>query len=204
MKKTVLTFLLLFALGQVFAQRQVRLPERPNNRPAYVDHSELDNGFWCAVEATGGTSFLLKDGVDDAQRVGFSVVGGYMVNEFLKLGLGMGGNCYVNNNDQLRSTSIKWTMPVYIDLRGNLLSQEVRNFVPYWSLDIGGAVRDGFFFSPTIGMKFGEKRDSWLLGFNCCIQQIKNWTDKNKQFSPHGKETPEMTSIFSIKVGYEF
>ena len=193
----------MLTVGQVFAQRPVRLPDRPN-RPAYVDHSELDNGFWCAVEANGGTSILFKDGVDDAQRAGLSVVGGYMINEFLKLGLGIGGNCYVNNNDQLRSTSIKWTMPVYIDLRGNMLSQESRNFVPYWSMDIGGAIRDGFFLSPTIGMKFGEKRDSWLLGLSYSVQQIKNWADKNKKDSPHGLTTPELTSFVSIKLGYEF
>ena len=201
-KKTLLSLLLLLTVGQVFAQRPVRLPERPTNRPAYRDHAELDNGFWCAVEANGGTSILFKDGVDDAQRAGLSFTGGYMVNEFLKLGLGIGGNCYVNNNDQLRNTSIKWTMPLFIDLRGNMLSQEVRNFVPYWSVDIGGAIRDGFFFSPTIGMKFGEKRDSWLLGLNYNIQQIKNWTKDNR--NANGQTTPEMVSFVSIKVGYEF
>ena len=201
-KKVLLSLVLVLTVGQVFAQRPVRLPERPTNRPAYRDHAELDNGFWCAVEAYGGTSILFKDGVDDAQRAGLSFTGGYMVNEFLKLGLGIGGNCYVNNNDQLRSTSIKWTMPLFIDLRGNLLSQEVRNFVPYWSVDIGGAIRDGFFFSPTIGMKFGEKRDSWLLGLNYNIQQIKNWTKDNR--NANGQTTPEMVSFVSIKVGYEF
>lgn len=203
MKKALLTLLLVLTTGQIIAQNNIRLPERPN-RPRYVDHSENEDGFWCAVEANGGSSILFKDGVKDAQKVGLSFQFGYMFNEFLKVGVGLGGNYYCTNNNELRSTSIEWTMPLYLDFRGNMLSQEVRNFVPYWSIDVGGAIRDGFFFSPTIGMKFGEKRDSWLLGLSYSIQQIKNWTDDNKKFSPHGMTTPETASFVSIKVGYEF
>ena len=200
-KKVIFIIALVLTAGEMSAQ--IRLPERPN-RPRYVDHSETTSGFWCAAEANIGSSILFKDGVKDAQRAGLSFVGGYMVNEFLKIGLGIGGLCYFNKNDDLRSTDIKWTMPIYFDIRGNMTSQESRNFLPYWSVDIGAAVRDGFFFSPTIGMKFGEIRDSWLIGISYSIQQIKNWTDQNKKFSPHGQTTPETVSFVSIKLGYEF
>ena len=203
MKRVLIALLLVLTTGQMMAQ--IRLPERPN-RPRYVDHSETTSGFWCAVEANVGSSILFKDGVDDAQRAGLSFIGGYMVNEYLKIGLGLGGYNYYKNNEQLRSTSIEWTMPIYLDLRGNMTSQESRNFLPYWSVDIGGAVRDGFFFSPTVGMKFGEIRDSWLIGISYNLQQIKNWTvlDVNAHRTPHGKTTPETVSFVSIKVGYEF
>ena len=205
MKRVLIALLLVLTTGQMMAQ--IRLPERPN-RPRYVDHSETTSGFWCAAEANVGSSILFKDGVKDAQRAGISFIGGYMVNEFLKLGVGIGGNYYFANNDELRSTSIEYTMPIYLDVRGNMTSQESRNFLPYWSIDIGGAVRDGFFFSPTIGMKFGEIRDSWLIGISYNLQQIKNWTDKDLLIPngrpTHGKTTPETVSFVSIKVGYEF
>jgi len=189
-KKIIFAFLLLFTTGQLYAQRNIRLPERPN-RPAYIDHSEKDDGFWCALEGNVGSSIVFNH--DNTVRAGLSFIGGYMVNEYLKLGLGIGGNCYTTNNDVIRDTSIEWTMPLYFDARGNIVTQETRNFVPYWSVDIGGAIRDGFFFSPTIGMRIGQKRDSWLLGLSYTVQQI----DAIANY-------PETISIVSLKLGYEF
>ena len=191
-KKLIIGLLLLMGVGQAMAQNDVRLPQRPN-RPAYHDHTQLDNGFWIAIEAQGGTSLL--SGKTNAQRAGVSVVGGYMFSEFLKVGLGMGGNCYVGNNQPMRDTGIEWTMPIYLDMRGNFGSQEVRNCVPYWSLDLGGAIRDGIFFSPTVGLRFGEKRNSWLLGINYTLSQIDN--NKNANY-------PETVSFVSLKAGFEF
>ena len=192
MKKTVMTFLFLLTVGQVFAQGDVRLPQRPT-RAAYVDHTLDNSGFWGALEANGGTSLVFGDGKSNAQRAGLSFVGGYMINEYFKIGLGLGGNYYFNGNDKLRDTDIKFNIPVFVDFRGNLVSQEVRNFVPYWSVDVGVMARDGFFFSPTIGMKFGELHNSWLLGLSYTIQEIKN-----------RKPNPEAVSFIALKVGYEF
>lgn len=190
-KKLMICLMLLLGAGQVMAQGDVRLPQRPN-RPAYHDHTQLGDGFWIAIEAQGGTS-LLAGSKTNAQRAGVSVIGGYMFSEFLKVGLGMGGNCYISNNQPMRDTGIEWTMPIYLDLRGNFGSQEVRNCVPYWSLDLGGAIRDGIFLSPTVGLRFGEKRDSWLLGLSYSLSQIDNST-----------KYPDLVSFVSLKVGYEF
>ena len=193
-KKMILGLLLLIGAGQAFAQNNVRLPEAPQ-RVAYHDHTQLNDGFWIAIEAQGATSILFDSNKTNAQRAGLAVVAGYMFNEFLKIGVGMGGNCYVSNNQPMRSTSIAWNMPIYLDLRGNFGSQEVRNCVPYWSLDLGGAVKDGIFASPTIGLRFGEKRDSWLLGVTYSISQILN----NKDL-----KYPEAVSFVGLKAGYEF
>jgi hypothetical protein len=202
MKRVLIALLLVLTTGQMMAQ--IRLPERPN-RPKYVDHSEKTNGFWCTVEANVGTFVTFKEGIKGAQKAGLTVAGGYMVNEFFKIGAGLGGNYYFNDSEQIRNTSMKYNMPIFLDMRGNLTSQEVRNFVPYWSFDIGVAVHDGFFAAPTIGMRFGEMRDSWLLGLTVCFQQLdKHWTETDKQFAPHGKVSPEMLSFIGLKVGYEF
>jgi hypothetical protein len=95
----------------------------------------------------------------------------------------------------LRDNDVAWTMPVFVDLRGNLGSQEVRNCVPYWSMDFGAIVNDGVFFSPTIGLRFGEKRNSWLLGLSYTISQI----DNNKLL-----DYPSSVSFVSLKAGFEF
>ena len=188
MKRILFSLLLTLVTGQMMAQ--VRLPERPN-RPQYVDHSELDNGFWCAIEGKVGSSIQFN--ANNAQRAGLTFTGGYMVNEYLKIGFGVGANYYFNHNDRLRDTNILWNVPIYFDIRGNLLSQEIRDFVPYWSIDIGAMIRDGFFFSPTFGFRFGEKRNSWLLGLNFTVQRINNIPTE-----------PETICFLGIIVGYEF
>ena len=77
MKRILFSLLLTLVTGQMMAQ--VRLPERPN-RPQYVDHSELDNGFWCAIEGKVGSSIQFN--ANNAQRAGLTFTGGYMVNEY--------------------------------------------------------------------------------------------------------------------------
>ncbi len=197
MKKIAIVCLLLAFVGQVTAQ--VRLPERPN-RPKYVEHDMLESGFWIAVE--GNVSSGVVPDYTNAQRAGGNVVFGYMVNEFMKLGLGLGANCYFNNNEEVRKPTNQWTIPVYFDIRGNLITQEVRNLVPYWSFDIGYAAYDGFFFSPTIGIRIGERRNSWLIGFNYTFQQLDN-----KRINIGGIEKdlfPKNGSFLGVKIGYEF
>jgi hypothetical protein len=189
-KAIILALTLLLGVGQALAQNDVRLPQRPN-RPVYHDHTQLDNGFWCAVEANVGTSVIMDK--KNTQRGGLSVVGGYIFSEFMKVGIGFGGNGYFTHNNEVRKSDIAWSFPVYVDLRGNFASQEVRNCVPYWSLDFGGAVRDGVFLSPTVGLRFGEKRNSWLLGLSYTVSQIDN-----------APGYPEGVSFVSLKGGFEF
>ena len=81
-KRILLGLLLLIGAGQVFAQNNVRLPERPQ-QAAYHDLTQLNDGFWIAIEAQGGTSILFDQNKTNAQRVGVSVIAGYMFSEFL-------------------------------------------------------------------------------------------------------------------------
>ena len=197
MKKIAIVCLLLAIVGQVTAQ--IRLPERPN-RPAFVDETMLEQGFWFAVETYAATGVVPN--YTNAQRVDGQVTFGYMVNEFLKLGVGVGANCYFNKNDEVRNTSNKWTIPVYFDMRGTLITQEVRTLVPYWSFDIGYAAYDGFFFQPTIGLRLGERRGSWLFGVSYIFQQL----DNRRHFDGHYEvnDFPKTGSFLALKLGYEF
>ncbi len=188
MRKIIL-FVLLSTSMQLVAQNGIRLPERPN-RQKYVEHSELRSGFWLAVEANGGSSILFNH--TNAQRAGAAVVAGYMFSEYLKVGAGVGANFYVNNNQVMRTKNMT-TLPVFVDVRGTLVSMEVRNVVPYWSFDVGGAVEDGFFFSPTIGMRTGSMRSAFLFGVSYTLQRI-----------PNQENFPEIVSFMSLKLGYEF
>jgi len=199
MKKIAILCLLLAMVGQVTAQ--VRLPERPN-RPKYVDHELLESGFWFAIEGNIGSGVVPDH--TNAQRAGGNVAFGYMVNEFLKLGVGAGANCYFNNNEKVRNVTNKWTIPVYFDMRGVLVTQEVRTLVPYWSFDIGYAAYDGFFFSPTIGIRLGERRNSWLFGFNYTFQQLDNLRYTDPATHIEKDVFPKNGSFLGVKIGYEF
>ena len=192
MKKKLIVILLMLACCGKWSciEAQIRMPELPKHHN-YVDHTEYNSGFWCAIEGNGGSSLVFRH--TNFQRVGLTLTGGYMINEYIKFGMGLGGNYYCNNNSNCRHTKVAFTMPIFFDVRGNLVSQEVRNFVPYWSLDLGGAAGDGFFMSPTIGMRFGQKRDSWLLGIAYTLNRINN----NPGY-------PKTVSTFAIKFGYEF
>ena len=181
---------MLTATISTSAQSDVRLPEKPK-RPKYVEPSRIENGFWFALESGASSSLVFNH--KNAQRATGSFVGGYMFSEFIKLGVGIGANYYFNNNDAMRKSNIECSMPIYIDARGSILSQEYYTCVGYWSVDIGGAIRDGFFFSPTIGLRIGQKRNSFIMGFNYTLQEI----DAHHHY-------PNPVSFFGMKLGYEF
>ncbi len=197
MKHKVLTLCLglgMFA-STAWAQNDVKLPQKPN-RPAYTDHQLTDKGFWCAAELEGGSTVLLEK--TNMQAVQLTYTAGYRLNEYLRVGVGFGGKYYVNNNSARRGTANEWTLPIFVNVRGNIMSQTDRSVVPYWSVNVGAAVNDGFFFAPTIGARFGEKRNSWLLGltysFNCL----------NQNHVPEGFAGPKAASSLSLHIGYEF
>lgn len=191
MKRILMSTILVVALSPtISAQDDVRLPEKPD-RPQYVDYSEQERGFWCAVEVDAGSSVDIHE--KNMQVAGGSFIGGYRFNEYIRVGLGLGGRCYVNNNDARRSETSLFTLPIFANARGNFVSQNSRDIVPYWSFSIGGIVWDGFFFSPTVGLRFGEQRDSWLLGLSYSFNTIKAYPDTKKE-----------ANFLMLKIGYEF
>lgn len=198
MKKisALLGILLLSSSSSLWAQyNKVNLPEKPN-RPQYVDHTQCEKGFWCAAEFEGGSTVMLNH--CNMQSAQITYTAGYRFNEFLKIGAGVGSKYYVSNNDRRRGVANSWTFPIYANIRGNLISQVDRSMVPYWSVNIGSVINDGFFVSPSLGLRFGEQRNSWMLGVSYSYNQIKT----KKLEAPATKL--KSTSALLLHVGYEF
>lgn len=173
------------------------IPQEKNNN-SYKDYSEFDKGFWYAVELQGGASCHFKK--DNVGILELDVVGGYRLSEYLRIGLGLGSRYYFKNED-LRHSDIKWSYPVYLNIRGNIIPCEHRTVIPYYSFDIGGAIRDGMFFRPTIGIRVGEKRSAFLLGLSYMGQSLKSFKVSNDNTM-----SPDRiySSFVTLKVGYEF
>ena len=189
MKKRIYLMSLAFGAIVMFAQ-EVRLPELPNNRTHYTDYNDKESGYWGSISANTSSTLMFKR--KNMQNVGADWVNGYRFNEFLRVGLGVGLRYYVNN-DHVRRSDIAWSFPIYVDVRGNIISQQDRGAVPYWSVDLGGEIRGGLYFSPTLGYRFGTQRGSLLLGVSYTLWQADTWKKDN-----------ESISGVSLKVGYEF
>jgi len=183
-------YLIIVSIFTLTATAQdVRLPQKPKTTN-YTDHSLMNTGFWCSVELETGSSVMFNK--KNLQVCGVSYIGGFRFNEFLRAGVGFGGRYYFNNNE-CRNTDNKWTFPIFINIRGNIISQEARTAVPYWSMSIGSAVRDGFFVSPTIGYRFGELRDSWLIGLSYSYNVMNLPKERGTGYNS-----------LLLRVGYEF
>lgn len=191
-KIIVLLVLFLFLMIPTIHAQVVRLPQEPNSQE-FLDYSLKDNGFWCAVEGTVNSSIIMHH--RNLQRAALSFVGGYRINEFIRFGAGLGADCYFNGNSKVRSEKSMFTLPVFFDIRGNMTSQLIREIVPYWSLDIGANVGDGFFFSPTIGMRIGEQRRALLLGLSYMVGKLRTTAPVIY---------PEYVNYLGFKIGYEF
>lgn len=168
---------------------EVITPEESSRRK-YVDYEDNDKGFWWAAELSGGPSvFYEKANMGYSQ---LAIVGGYRFNDFIRAGVGLGARYYIDNK-KVRAKSNAWSFPIYANLRGNFMPQDVRRVVPYWSVDVGATIRDGFFFSPTLGVRFGGKRSNMLVGISYTGQTMDTkW------------ESDKMVSLLSAKIGYEF
>lgn len=190
MLKILLSSLLLCALSvQTAGAQDIKMPNQPK-KAKYNDFSTREKGFWCAVEAGVGTT--VENNMRNMQRADLSFTGGYRFSEYLRAGVGVGAGYYFNNTSR-RSTNTDVNIPIFANVRGNMVSQYSRTAVPYWSMSIGGKVDDGFFVKPTVGCRFGELRQSFLLGLSYEYSRMK-FADPDKKGA----------SYFSLVLGYEF
>ena len=190
-KKLFLVAVLFTLIPNLYAQ-VVRLPQEAKQQK-YHEYSLDDRGFWLAVEGSAASSVIMNH--HNFQRATVSVACGYRLSEFLRFGVGLGGHCYINGNKSVRGNNNMFTMPVFFDMRGNIVSQDVREIVPYWSVDVGANLGDGFFVSPTLGMRIGEPRKAFLIGLSYTIGEIDTTI-------PH--VFPSYIHQLGLKIGYEF
>lgn len=169
--------------------RDVKLPTAPK-QTNYRDYTTENQGFWFAVDAEGATSVMVHS--KNMQYTSLSFTGGYRLSEFMRLGIGLGVRYYVNNAG-VRYSDNKFGIPVFANVRGNIISASDRDGVPFWSLNIGGITNDGFFFSPTLGYSFGGLRNNFQIGISYNMTCFRNCNKTDMAYS-----------YFGLKIGYEF
>lgn len=190
MKKIFFLFLVASLAMSAYAQtRNVILPERPKGH-AYKNYDMEDQGFWCAIEAEGGSSVMTT--YQNMQYATMTFTGGYRISEYLKIGAGLGAKAYVNHAE-LRNTSNKVAIPIFANVRGNFMSAYDRGYSPYWSVNIGGVTNDGFYFSPSVGYSIGGLRNNFLIGISYTLGNFTDYKSENRTYS-----------YFGVKLGYEF
>lgn len=179
-------FLLAAAVGSA-QTRQVRMPSEGSHQ---TNIAVDDRGYWCAIDAFGGSTAM--EGMKNVAIVGASFVNGYRFSQYLKVGVGI-GVMYYPNNSNVRDTDNHLSMPLFANARGNILSDEIRHTVPYWSVNAGVSIPDGPFLTPTIGLRIGEKRSAWLVGISYTLRKLKSYDDCKSNYSGA-----------LMKIGYEF
>lgn len=191
MRKTLLSiaFLALAAVSNA-QERVIKMPEAPK-QSKYTEFSLKEKGYWWSADVSVGPSLTFHE--KNLLTTGVSFVNGYRFDDYLRVGIGIGAQYHAANNDAIRDTDIKWTMPIFLNARGNFISQEVREIVPFWSVDMGGVIRDGFLFTPSIGARIGEQRSAFLVSLGYSLRTIDAKED-------HAKTR----NYIVLKLGYEF
>ena len=177
----------MLASAGIAQDRVIRMPEEPVKS---MNIAENNTGYWCSIEVNGGST--LMENHRNVALVNAEFTNGYRFNEWLKVGAGIGVMYYPNNNN-VRDTKNHLSMPLFINARGNMLSEEIRRTVPYWSVSIGTSIPDGFFLTPTVGLRVGEKRSAFLVGISYTLRHLKTYPGSMTNFSGA-----------MVKLGYEF
>lgn len=189
MRLLAISFLGAMAIPSFAQYREVRTLQQPKETN-YRDYTSQEQGFWYAVEAEGGSSIM--EHKTNMQYVNLTFTGGYRINEYLRVGAGFGGRMYVNNAS-VRNSNSKFGIPIFANVRGNIISAKDRDGVPFWSVNVGGITNDGAFFSPTIGYSFGGLRNNFQVGVSYTLSNLKDNTGVRQNYS-----------YFGLKLGYEF
>ena len=175
MRKLIAIAALALMMVPALAQNHTdyTLPQQPK-RAKYVDFPSQDQGLWFAVQITPGFA--------DGFFAQADLIAGYRAGEFFRLGAGL--------SPQFSGNGL--SLPVYLDLRGNIISQESRMAVPYWSMDAGYSflANNGLYLSPTVGVRVGMPRNDFIAGLTYIL------------IAPLGAGGPY--NAVGLRLGYEF
>lgn len=190
MRKIFLIMLTALITMPAFAQhRDVKMPEKPKQE-GYRDYTSQQEGFWYSFETEGGSTIM--EHRKNMQFADVTFTGGYRFNEYLRVGVGFGGRMYVNNSDT-RDKDSKFGVPVFGNVRGNFISAQERDGVPFWSVRAGGIVGEGVYFSPSVGYSFGGIRNNFQVSLAYTLTKPKDYTGDKRFYSS-----------FGLRLGYEF
>ena len=181
-KLMIVAALLLGFAASGFAQNQdVRLPEKPK-RAKYVDYSTKQTGYWLAAQLGAGYSTA------PGFYAQFDFVNGYHFSEFLKVGVGISPKVYFDG---------KTTIPIYAEVRGNIISQEDTMFAFYWNADLGYAINGGLYASPSLGVKFGGIRHNLLVSLYYALEYPFETQSETQRYDHPAHSV-------GLRIGYEF
>lgn len=189
MRNIFIVCVLQFVLVPAFSQsRDIKMPNE--HLTNIVNIAEKKSGYWCSIDFEGGSTLMEKS--KNLAMSGVNFTNGYRFNQYLKAGIGIGALYYINN-DNVRSRERALAMPLYINVRGNILSDEIRKNVPFWSVNVGTTLSDGFFLTSGVGLRIGEMRSAFTIGLNYMLRNIDSQPGKHDYYSGA-----------SVKIGYEF
>lgn len=194
---------MLSEVREIADANTAKIPAKGGNSPVegyYSDHAYADRGFWIAAESvTGITCRMGKKNADMAFEE-IDVTAGYRFNQYIRVGVGAGVRYYLYHNNLVRNNSVKFSAPLFFNIRGSLMARAERKVVPYYSLDIGGCFRDGFMIRPAVGIRVGGLRNA----FTAAIAYTGQSTDLITRDNGVVGHKRGFLSMPTIKLGYEF
>lgn len=188
MKRLLFVLAWLAVESTLYGQRQDIV--MPKEKASNLNIAEENRGYWCAIDLGGGSTVM--ENMKNVAMVGASFTNGYRLNQYLKVGLGL-GVLYYPNHVNVRDTKNHLSMPIFLNIRGNILSDEIRHTLPYWSVNAGTSIPDGLFLTPSVGLRIGEKRLALLLSLGYTLRHLKSFPDRTQNYSG-----------VLLKLGYEF
>lgn len=183
MKFLRLLLLLPFATGAFFATHAADAPHAANNNAGYLGwYTEpcTTSGFYWAIDLNGAYSIRLKSYKHNFTLAEMTGSAGYKFNQYVSLGVGAGYRHYIGPFPRVKGRGHHYSIPVFVDSRGNFIDQEGHRCVPCWGMEVGGAFHDGFLCRPQAGVKWparGNRPDVRL-----CVtwtMQTMNTIDRN-------------------------
>lgn len=82
-----------------------------------------------------------------------------------------------------------------------MIPGDYRNVTPYYSVDCGATLRDGFLIRPAVGLRIGRERSAFLVGIGYTGQNLKTTRCDADEAIGSGRR---FVSFVNLHLGYEF
>ncbi len=170
--------------GSVFVckmEEVVKITKEPqvNSTSSSVTEAKHENdrsyGWGMAPRYRGfvGASYIVDAGDIGLDRAYLWTSHGCQINPYLYAGVGVGVNCWFDDDFENDS----WSVPVFAHVRGEWHKAFHKNISPYVETKIGYSFADceGFYFAPQIGCHFyfGHSKTGISVGVGYTLQNCK-------------------------------